>query len=173
MDKALSGVNSGFELVGKAKVWTMAIFWLVIIVVLCTVGFIVIGQNAKRSETTQAIVTNVLCQRVVDYQVNGMDHYKKECKIDVKYTVGSTPFTGMVLTNREFNNGETIKIYYNPTDPTDISYSNSPISVTGWIFMALFGITTMSIIGNVFFVQKSKAYAAYQGVDTIFKNRNV
>lgn len=168
MEKALQGAYSGAAFVGKAKVGIMSVLWTSAIILMCVSAIMSIRQPVKRSAQIEATVASASCYQVVKYTTNNKNHYGTECDVTVNYTVGGQSYVGKIKTDKTVMEGNKISIYYDPSNPTDISYNNFSFSKVGWILMAIVSVMGLFVFGNLFLVSKYKPYAAYQGVKTIF-----
>lgn len=90
-----------------------------------------------------------------------------QCAIDISYTVNGVLYKSTVYDTSPLPTSTTIEVTVNESNPHSVTYSKLPkhTMVSGSVAMA--SVIAICVILNFALTQKSPAYAALQGIDTI------
>lgn len=98
--------------------------------------------------------TSFSCNFIVDYQLPDGLNYKQQSK---NFNTSG---------GEQYLPGESIILYYDPSDPTNIELSQDNYAIIGWILIIIAVIMLISTWTWVYFTHKSKMAAAYAGAVT-------
>ena len=155
-----SDIYSGLASFGEIKALIILIIGGLLALGLLGGGIYFIS-TAKKSEKITATITDAVC----GYPIRG----KYKCNINYKYTVNGVTYDGKLptySTSYPLKNGDSIDIYYEKDNP---SVSDNQDKKQTGIAMIVVGIIIVLFLGaNYYFTRKSKGYAAFTGVGSLF-----
>lgn len=135
------------------------------------ISLILIRKPNIRTESVLAIITDADCERV-----SRDDRYVWDCySIDVEYTVNNIIYKGYLKreSSREYKIGESINIWYNPSNPEDDISFNKDSRKAGIIMLSVASIVISLSWLWYYFVSRNETLgmvsAGSMAVNTIFK----
>ena len=115
--------------------------------------FVVNSKNQNYIET-QAVVTNVTLYEEAYYDANE-NYIEATYDVSLKYSVDGKEYEGQFTGISKYNVGDKIKIYYNPSNPIQITQTKSLILPAVIIFAGI-GLLAAGIVNIVNVVKKQK-----------------
>lgn len=159
--------------VGKAAYETTALYGRIrtilgtITATVFAIVFIIIGtrmfmDSRKYQTTVIADITNSSCYKTEN------EGYR--CELNVSYKVNGKTYTSNVSPgdNKKYNTGNKIVIGYNKDDPNDIVVPLNKIFIMLFVFGGLLMLISSWV--HLYFVMKSKTFAAIEGTSGIIDN---
>lgn len=138
-----------------------AIFMTVICVILIIIGISMILRPTKRKTITTGVISNVSC-------FNSFTNSNNDCSLTITYKIDGIVYTIIRKTTNEtkYINGESIKLYYDPTNINNIDISEDTGLVLGWI-LVVFSIVLLAIVWLWnYVIHHSKIAAAFSGASS-------
>ena len=118
----------------------------IMLIVFGVVMFVINSKNQDYIET-QATVSKVEVSQEAYTDVDG-NYVEATYDVSVKYTVGDDNYEGLLGGMSKYSVGDKIKIYYNPSDPSQITQTKSlilPIAlIVGGLASLIGGIVSAS-----------------------------
>lgn len=149
---------------GKVMANIGAVVMTIVYIIVVVYGIRVIrDKNPKLS--TDGTITSVDCNQAI-YDRNNMGY---SCSFTIDFTANGKAYTINISNQREdhtYSVGQTIKVYYNPTNPTDATL-DAPLDKNGAKLMI--GVATGLLLLCwlwVWAVHRFQFLAAMQGVDS-------
>ena len=122
------------------KVFTgIGLFMAVIIgTIFIIIGVYLIKHPDKKNKSLIANITKANCTKVINY-TNNNQTITYQCDLDINYTINNQNFVNKFTENSsiDYTNEKTIKIYYDPNNPNDISTSYSDNPLLGYILIGV------------------------------------
>ena len=130
--------------------------------IMIPLGIYLLTKKIKKTATTSATVDDRSCtESAHDSSIT------YNCTLNVKYKVGDTPYTSVVTSSGDTNygNAKTVKVYYDPSNPNNVSLDSGKSKHTAGIILIVVGVIVPLIAWIwLYFAQKYKAVAAVGGV---------
>lgn len=150
--------------------------------VFCAIGSIILLSKTQitRQKTTGTVIATTspassnLCTKVqnsytTDNQQHVIDEY--QCTFTARYTINSKTYTHKFerTSTVEYKIGDSVDVYYDPKNVTDVSVTNEPDSrhIAGYILLTLTVIFYFASLGALFWlygVDKEPAIAEGTGI---------
>lgn len=173
-------IYSGSASFGRIMSIIKAVIGTLVGIAMIIGGIFLVRSRTKYSESTTAKILNtdtdkVDCVRTGDQTGNSNDNDMWNCSnIKLSWTVGgknydnkNSPMSYTGSTNLEgYKNGASVNIYYDPSNPRDITIQRLPTHIFGWILLGLGILILISGWLWVLITQKSNFAAATSGVAT-------
>ena len=157
-DDIYTGVSTFGVIMSDIKAIIGSIIGLIAIIA----GIILIVKKSTRTSTVDGIVIDSICDEVIN---NSNTHYK--CGIDIEYTINNKTTTKNfkdLNSNQFYQLGDTVTLWYDPNDVTNIDILSDNLHVFGWGLL-IFGVCIIffSILW-AYLANKYKPVAAAEGV---------
>lgn len=159
---------------GRIQSFIGLIFAVIIGIVLVIIGYTFVNSSNVYIGTSGEIIL-IDCQDIQENKKtkNGKsEKIKKQCVLKIKYNDNDNDNNSyvntLVVDNKNYSLGQTIKIEYLKTEPNQIRTPGISDSTVGYISS---GISLIIIIGagiNYYFASNSKLYASTQGVKSAY-----
>jgi hypothetical protein len=142
------------------------IFGVIVGIIFLIVGIYLVRKKEKHTKSVTANITNkVKCEHILhDPKEATANSY--HCELEVMYKINGKVYNKTLQTtdSTDYTDVQTVTLYYDPDNPSDIVIHKEPTKTIGWIMIAisLFAII-MSFI-QLYIVRKYKIAAAAAGV---------
>lgn len=138
----------------------------IIAFVLSSIAHLLINTKYTRTMKTMAVVQNSECVVNKTTDAKGNIRYYKICNLSILYDINGTKYDNTLTTDLEFSPKSLIEINYDPNNPKDISYKETPPAIIGY-FLLFIGII-LFVVGGIYyyFVSKYEPVAALEGTRT-------
>ena len=166
-------IYTGLAGFGKIEAVFGAIVITFIAIVLFIIGIILLLHKTNRTKTTTATIISASCDK-------DPDNYNFDCSLKINYTINSTQYKNVEISTindinyqESFTQGEEIKVFYDPRNPTNVSTKSDNNHVIGWILIILAIIIVIISWFWVWITKKSKPVAAaggVMGIADLFRN---
>jgi len=115
-------INTGNK-IGQTIAFVRLLFAVVIALSCCSSGGFLMVRKEKYSKQVDGVITDNKCLPIIINEIT-----KYSCTIDFKYTVNDKEYSDSKKKEYliEPKIGNTIKVFYNPENPTDTSFSQGP-----------------------------------------------
>jgi len=112
-------INTGNK-IGQTIAFVRLLFAVVIALSCCSSGGFLMVRKEKYSKQVDGVITDNKCLPIIINEIT-----KYSCTIDFKYTVNDKEYSDSKKKEYliEPKIGNTIKVFYNPENPTDTSFS--------------------------------------------------
>jgi hypothetical protein len=119
--------------------------------------------------STVATINRTLNQKNCNFYVKNNNNTSQgfyNCTLQLSYVVNNKTYESIanIDSNINYDNLNTIKIYYNPNNPEDLSISGDPPKWLGILFLVIALIIIAYCIFSYFIMKKSKFARAAAGV---------
>lgn len=127
--------------------------------------YVLLSLKMKRTSQTNAKISDITCNPSIK---NGVTTYN--CSFTATYTIDPSnanikiPIT--TSSSTQYYNNENIYLYYDPTNPSDISIEQDNYTVLGWILIVVGIVVIISAIVSVYLAHRYKFFAAISAIDT-------
>jgi len=167
------------------QVWTtIQLFFGGFFVILgILIGVYLITKKTKYSQTVDATITTVSCQPNVNTTTTTKDGVATSsqkttytCIMDLTYNVNNKEYKTKQTTNGTENPyaiNQTLRLYYDPSNPIDVSQASDDSSAIGWIVVVVSLFILIGLLISWWLSRRYKLYAAAQGTGAVmgvFKN---
>ena len=145
----MSVINTGNK-IGQTIAFVRLLFAVVVALSCCSSGGFLMVRKEKYSKQVDGVITDNKCLPII---INDITKYS--CTIDFKYTVNDKEYSGSKKKEYliEPKIGNTIKIFYNPENPTDTSFSQGPPKLFG-VGLISFACVLVMISFLLYFITK-------------------
>ena len=142
-------INTGNK-IGQTIAFVRLLFAVVVALSCCSSGGFLMVRKEKYSKQVDGVITDNKCLPIIINEIT-----KYSCTIDFKYTVNDKEYSGSKKKEYliEPKIGNTIKIFYNPENPTDTSFSQGPPKLFG-VGLISFACVLVTISFLLYFVTK-------------------
>ena len=142
-------INTGNK-IGQTIAFVRLLFAVVIALSCCSSGGFLMVRKEKYSKQVDGVITDNKCLPIIINEIT-----KYSCTIDFKYTVNDKEYSGSKKKEYliEPKIGNTIKIFYNPENPTDTSFSQGPPKLFG-VGLISFACMLVMISFLLYFITK-------------------
>ena len=142
-------INTGNK-IGQTIAFVRLLFAVVIALSCCSSGGFLMVRKEKYSKQVDGVITDNKCLPIIINEIT-----KYSCTIDFKYTVNDKEYSGSKKKEYliEPKIGNTIKIFYNPENPTDTSFSQGPPKLFG-VGLISFACVLVMISFLLYFITK-------------------
>jgi|TARA_R110000765_G_scaffold369058_1_gene459261 hypothetical protein len=142
-------INTGNK-IGQTIAFVRLLFAVVIALSCCSSGGFLMVRKEKYSKQVDGVITDNKCLPIIINEIT-----KYSCTIDFKYTVNDKEYSGSKKKEYliEPKIGNTIKIFYNPENPTDTSFSQGPPKIFG-VGLISFACVLVMISFLLYFITK-------------------
>ena len=142
-------INTGNK-IGQTIAFVRLLFAVVVALSCCSSGGFLMVRKEKYSKQVDGVITDNKCLPII---INDITKYS--CTIDFKYTVNDKEYSGSKKKEYliEPKIGNTIKIFYNPENPTDTSFSQGPPKLFG-VGLISFACVLVMISFLLYFITK-------------------
>jgi|TARA_R110002153_G_scaffold122391_4_gene268291 hypothetical protein len=129
----MSVIGTGNK-IGQSIAFVRLLFAIIVALSCCSSGGYVLIRKEKYTKQTDAIIKSVKCLPFVQYDSKGKKTGTKyDCTIDYTYIVNEVEISD--TKKKEFSiepkSGTKMKLFYDPTNPGDNSFSQGPPKVIG------------------------------------------
>ena len=148
----------------KAKSIFNAVIGTIVGLCLLSVAIYLITKKDSLTAETDATITSSTCNVVTSGQ-----NYTYNCTMVVSYTINGNTYTQSLITNSstQYVNGTTIRIKYNPSNPSEIAVKSLSNSTIGFI---LIGVALCIVIGSwvmMYLTRKYEGVAALSAISDV------
>lgn len=160
-----SEIYTGTASLGKIMAIISAVMATIAGLIMIPFGIYMIARKSKLTKTALATVSGApVCSESAEKSV--ITH---TCAFSVTYKVGTKTYTSPLSTSGpiSYESGNTINIYYDPTNPSDISENSDNSHVFGIILLVLGIVIPLFAWLWVYITSKSKLAAAAGGASEI------
>jgi|TARA_R110000796_G_scaffold140086_2_gene256230 hypothetical protein len=142
-------INTGNK-IGQTIAFVRLLFAVVVALSCCSSGGFLMVRKEKYSKQVDGVITDNKCLPIIINEIT-----KYSCTIDFKYTVNDKEYSGSKKKEYliEPKIGNTIKIFYNPENPTDTSFSQGPPKLFG-VGLISFACVLVMISFLLYFITK-------------------
>ena len=142
-------INTGNK-IGQTIAFVRLIMAIIVAMSCCSSGTFLMIRKEKYSKQVDGVITDIKCLPII---INKTTKYS--CTIDFKYTVNDKEYSGSKKKEYliEPKIGNTIKVFYNPENPTDTSFSQGPPKLFG-VGLISFACVLVMISFLLYFVTK-------------------
>ena len=142
-------INTGNK-IGQTIAFVRLLFAVVVALSCCSSGGFLMVRKEKYSKQVDGVITDNKCLPIIINEIT-----KYSCTIDFKYTVNDKEYSGSKKKEYliEPKIGNTIKIFYNPENPTDTSFSQGPPKIFG-VGLISFACVLVMISFLLYFITK-------------------
>ena len=142
-------INTGNK-IGQTIAFVRLLFAVVVALSCCSSGGFLMVRKEKYSKQVDGVITDNKCLPIIINEIT-----KYSCTIDFKYTVNDKEYSGSKKKEYliEPKIGNTIKIFYNPENPTDTSFSQGPPKLFG-VGLISFACMLVMISFLLYFITK-------------------
>jgi hypothetical protein len=142
-------INTGNK-IGQTIAFVRLLFAVVVALSCCSSGGFLMVRKEKYSKQVDGVITDNKCLPIIINEIT-----KYSCTIDFKYTVNDKEYSGSKKEEYliEPKIGNTIKIFYNPENPTDTSFSQGPPKLFG-VGLISFACVLVMISFLLYFITK-------------------
>ena len=137
--------------------------------------FLVLGlyflfRKKNYTASTIATINKSSNQKVCNFYVkntnNNSSQGSYQCTLQISYVVNNKTYESVATidSNINYDNVNTVKIFYNPNNPEDLSISGDPPKWLGVLFLVIALIIIAYCIFSYFIMRKSKLARAAAGV---------
>ncbi len=121
-------INTGNK-IGQTIAFVRLLFAVVIALSCCSSGGFLMVRKEKYSKQVDGVITDNKCLPIIINEIT-----KYSCTIDFKYTVNDKEYSDSKKKEYliEPKIGNTIKVFYNPENPTDTSFSQVLQNIWSW-----------------------------------------
>lgn len=163
MEKTNQGIGIGQTLyqdaasLGRFKALVVLIIGLCISILLCLIGIYIIIKDRKYTSSYAKITQIIGC-------IKKSSLYN--CKIAIEYTIENKKYEKSdvsLSTDHPLSIGESLMIYYDPSNPSDISIE----STSGWILIGISIFIALSCYLTYWLSNRYTIFAAAEGTSTI------
>ena len=177
------------ELYGDAaqlgQVWTtVRLFFGGFFVILAfLIGVYLIRKKTKYSQTVDATIKTVSCQPNVnttsttkDGTTTSTQKTTYTCIMDLTYDVNNKEYKTKQTTNgteNPYEINQTLRLYYDPSNPNDVAQLSDESSTIGWIIVIVSLFILIGLLISWWLSRRYKLYAAAEGTGAVigvFKN---
>jgi hypothetical protein len=153
----LGKIDKGLIKCGKFASIIQIVCSVLCIVIIGGIGFFIYTRKDNNLET-KATVTDVNCkQETVLY--GKRPSIRTKCTMNVKYTVDSKDYTGIVeTTETKHKTNDVITIKYDSTNPSVISYKQISNKNAGMILLGVASFIVILMIIHIILMNKSDWY---------------
>ena len=142
-------INTGNK-IGQTIAFVRLLFAVVVALSCCSSGGFLMVRKEKYSKQVDGVITDNKCLPIIINEIT-----KYSCTIDFKYTVNDKEYSDSKKKEYliEPKIGNTIKVFYNPENPTDTSFSQGPPKLFG-VGLISFACVLVTISFLLYFVTK-------------------
>ena len=142
-------INTGNK-IGQTIAFVRLLFAVVVALSCCSSGGFLMVRKEKYSKQVDGVITDNKCLPIIINEIT-----KYSCTIDFKYTVNDKEYSDSKKKEYliEPKIGNTIKIFYNPENPTDTSFSQGPPKIFG-VGLISFACVLVMISFLLYFITK-------------------
>ena len=142
-------INTGNK-IGQTIAFVRLIMAIIVAMSCCSSGTFLMIRKEKYSKQVDGVITDIKCLPII---INKTTKYS--CTIDFKYTLNDKEYSGSKKKEYliEPKIGNTIKVFYNPENPTDTSFSQGPPKLFG-VGLISFACVLVMISFLLYFVTK-------------------
>ena len=142
-------INTGNK-IGQTIAFVRLIMAIIVAMSCCSSGTFLMIRKEKYSKQVDGVITDIKCLPII---INKTTKYS--CTVDFKYTVNDKEYSGSKKKEYliEPKIGNTIKVFYNPENPTDTSFSQGPPKLFG-VGLISFACVLVMISFLLYFVTK-------------------
>ena len=142
-------INTGNK-IGQTIAFVRLLFAVVVALSCCSSGGFLMVRKEKYSKQVDGVITDNKCLPIIINEIT-----KYSCTIDFKYTVNDKEYSDSKKKEYliEPKIGNTIKIFYNPENPTDTSFSQGPPKLFG-VGLISFACVLVMISFLLYFITK-------------------
>jgi len=142
-------INTGNK-IGQTIAFVRLLFAVVIALSCCSSGGFLMVRKEKYSKQVDGVITDNKCLPIIINEIT-----KYSCTIDFKYTVNDKEYSDSKKKEYliEPKIGNTIKVFYNPENPTDTSFSQGPPKIFG-VGLLSFASVLVMISFLLYFITK-------------------
>jgi hypothetical protein len=130
------------------------------------IGYYFWSYDTPYDGTTMAEVLDVQCSTVQNVSKEGEGSHI-ECAIKLKYNIDGQEHTTTLNSGTRYSKGDQVKIYYDPSDPSNITMSILPYETIGKIMSGIGCVVILGASLNAYFTTNYKSYAAVVGARQI------
>ena len=145
-------INTGNK-IGQTIAFVRLLFAVVVALSCCSSGGFLMVRKEKYSKQVDGVITDNKCSPIIINEIT-----KYSCTIDFKYTVNDKEYSGSKKKEYliEPKIGNTIKVFYNPENPTDTSFSQGPPKIFGVGLLSFASVLVMISFLLYFITKKVK-----------------
>tara|TARA_B110000305_G_scaffold121605_1_gene136314 strand:- start:120 stop:638 length:519 start_codon:yes stop_codon:yes gene_type:complete len=149
-------INTGNK-IGQTIAFVRLLFAVVVALSCCSSGGFLMVRKEKYSKQVDGVITDKWSgydNKCLPIIINDITKYS--CRINFKYTVNDKEYSGSKKKEEyliEPKIGNTIKIFYNPENPTDTSFSQGPPKLFG-VGLISFACVLVMISFLLYFITK-------------------
>jgi hypothetical protein len=145
-------INTGNK-IGQTIAFVRLLFAVVIALSCCSSGGFLMVRKEKYSKQVDGVITDNKCLPIIINEIT-----KYSCTIDFKYTVNDKEYSDSKKKEYliEPKIGNTIKVFYNPENPTDTSFSQGPPKIFGVGLLSFASVLVMISFLLYFITKKVK-----------------
>ena len=145
-------INTGNK-IGQTIAFVRLLFAVVVALSCCSSGGFLMVRKEKYSKQVDGVITDNKCLPIIINEIT-----KYSCTIDFKYTVNDKEYSGSKKKEYliEPKIGNTIKVFYNPENPTDTSFSQGPPKIFGVGLLSFASVLVMISFLLYFITKKVK-----------------
>ena len=145
-------INTGNK-IGQTIAFVRLLFAVVIALSCCSSGGSLMVRKEKYSKQVDGVITDNKCLPIIINEIT-----KYSCTIDFKYTVNDKEYSDSKKKEYliEPKIGNTIKVFYNPENPTDTSFSQGPPKIFGVGLLSFASVLVMISFLLYFITKKVK-----------------
>jgi len=145
-------INTGNK-IGQTIAFVRLLFAVVIALSCCSSGSFLMVRKEKYSKQVDGVITDNKCLPIIINEIT-----KYSCTIDFKYTVNDKEYSDSKKKEYliEPKIGNTIKVFYNPENPTDTSFSQGPPKIFGVGLLSFASVLVMISFLLYFITKKVK-----------------
>jgi hypothetical protein len=162
-----SDVYSDAASFGKISVVIKLIMTIIVAIALVVLGVYLYRRKNVHTKSLDATITDANCTTESDGRSTTYN-----CKLTLEYTINNKKYSGINISTDSsslYNKGNTITIYYDPNNPTDISlFSKGTQQTIGEVIIVIAILSVIFGILSWWLASRSKFYAASQGVGTAY-----
>ena len=149
---------------GRIRSILGTIFGTIFAIVFMIIGIRMFMDSRKYKNTVMADITSASC-----YKINA-ENSGYHCELNVTYSVNDKQYTVNLKPkdNKKYVIGNKLLIGYNINDPKDIIVPINQVFILLFFFGGLFMIISSWV--HLYFVMKSKTYAAIEGSAGFYNN---
>ena len=145
-------INTGNK-IGQTIAFVRLLFAVVVALSCCSSGGFLMVRKEKYSKQVDGVITDNKCLPIIINEIT-----KYSCTIDFKYTVNDKEYSDSKKKEYliEPKIGNTIKVFYNPENPTDTSFSQGPPKIFGVGLLSFASVLVMISFLLYFITKKVK-----------------